>query len=153
MCKFIMWVKNAIIKKRTNIMCYNKIKFVNKLGLNWVNNKPFYLNLKWDLSHLTCMNCTDMCKSESFVHPTTGRFYKKIKKKVLACDSSYVFYILWCPCKLLYVGETKNDIKTRINQHCYSIRKKCPDLSVPKHFMEADHTRCEFYGSRPHTVA
>lgn len=86
---------------------------------------------------LACVNCQYMQKGEKFTHPLTG-----ITSKInffLTCNSSYVVYALWCPCKMVYIGETKNDIKTRINQHRYSIRKKRLDLPVPKHFCEMDH--------------
>ncbi|XP_056411454.1 uncharacterized protein LOC130355400 [Hyla sarda] len=41
--------------------------------------------------------------------------------------------------RLLYVGETTGDFKTRINHHRYTIRKKRQDLPVVKHFDELGH--------------
>lgn len=86
---------------------------------------------------LSCVNCNYMNKGENFIHHLTGTSFRI--NHFLTCNSSYVIYALICPCKLVYIGETKNDIKTRINQHRYSIRKKRLDLPVPKHFSEHNH--------------
>lgn len=87
---------------------------------------------------LSCISCNYMAKGDSFVHPKTNKRYKI--KFYLTCNSNYVIYVLWCPCDLLYVGETRNDMKTRLNQHRYSIRKKRLDLPVSKHFLDANHS-------------
>lgn len=84
-----------------------------------------------------CINCKYMQQGEQFVDPHTGRPHRI--NHFLTCDSAYVVYILWCPCSLLYIGETSLDFKTRMNQHRYTIRKKKLDLPVSKHFTENDH--------------
>lgn len=71
---------------------------------------------------LSCINCGLMQKGKSFVHPKTGAIFKI--KHYLTCDSSWVIHALWCPCKLVYIGETTCDFKTRINHHRYTIQKK-----------------------------
>lgn len=43
------------------------------------------------------------------------------------------------------MGETKNYIKTHINQHRYFIRKKRLDLPVPKHFAMCNHTEKDLH--------
>lgn len=75
---------------------------------------------------LSCVNCNYMQKGENLTHPMTGVSFR-------------INYFVTCPCKMVYIGETKNDIKTRINQHRYSIRKNRLDLPVPKHFCECNH--------------
>lgn len=87
---------------------------------------------------LNCISCGYMLKGEKCKHTKTGRIYKI--NFYLTCNSNHIIYLLWCPCQQLYVGETRNDIKTRLNQHCYSIRKKRMDLPVSKHFVEANHS-------------
>lgn len=37
------------------------------------------------------------------------------------------------------LGETTHDLRTRLNNHRYSIRKKRMDLPVSKHFSERGH--------------
>lgn len=87
---------------------------------------------------LSCVNCRIMQKGEVFTHPNTGKRYDL--KHFLTCNSEWVVYIIWCPCKLLYVGETSLDLKTRLNQHRYTIRKKRLDLPVSKHCTESGHS-------------
>lgn len=90
---------------------------------------------------LACVNCKLMKKGESFKHPGTGISYKI--RHFLTCKATFIVYVLWCPWGLIYDGETKNYLKTRLNQHHYSIRKGRKDLPVPKHFLEAGHSECE----------
>lgn len=40
----------------------------------------------------------------------------------ITCNSSYVVYLLWCPCGLYYVGRTKRLLKVRIAEHLANIR-------------------------------
>lgn len=87
---------------------------------------------------LNCISCPLMSKGDTFTHPHTAEQYKI--KQYLTCTTDWVVYVLWCPCGLLYVGETKNEFKTRLNNHRYSIRKARNDLPVPKHFSESKHT-------------
>lgn len=86
---------------------------------------------------LSCINCKWMQKGNTFVHPSTGVEYPI--KKYLTCNSDWSVYILWCPWGCLYVGETTCDIKTRLNNHKYTIRKGRLDLPVSKFFFEKRH--------------
>lgn len=86
---------------------------------------------------LGCVNCKLMHKGSQFVHPLTKvtfdiRYY-------LTCGSDWVIYALWCPCKLVYIGETKWAMRTRLNNYRYSIRKGRLDLTLSKHFIESKH--------------
>lgn len=71
-------------------------------------------------------------------HPQSGKSYDI--KHHLTCNSEWAIYVLWCPCQLLYVGETTCTIKTRMNGHRYSIRKHRADLPMSKHFSEQGHS-------------
>lgn len=86
---------------------------------------------------LGCTNCKLMLKGSSFQHPTTIKVYHL--KHYLTCNSEWVVYLLMYPCSFLYVGETTCTLKTRLNGHRYSIRKKRMDLPVAKHVVEAGH--------------
>lgn len=87
---------------------------------------------------LNCINCAYMHKGEVFKHPGTGEDYKL--RHHMTCTTDWVVYAMWCPCGLLYIGETKNQFKTRFNQHRYTIRKQRTDLPVSKHFLDLGHT-------------
>lgn len=71
-----------------------------------------------------------MHKGETFVHPHTGKNFEI--KHFLTCNSEWIIYVLWCPGKLLYVGETTCSFKTRMNNTF--IRKARLDLPVAKYF-------------------
>lgn len=88
---------------------------------------------------LNCINCRLMVKGDTFHHPSEQinaplKFY-------LTCTSDWIV----CPCKLVYVGETTCDLKTRLNNHRYTIRKKRMDLPMSKHFSELGHTEWDIH--------
>lgn len=61
----------------------------------------------------TCLNCRQcdlMMKEEYYIHPVSGQ--KCGIKGFHTWQSAYVFYILMCPCNLIYVGETTQRSKT-----------------------------------------
>ncbi|CAJ0951717.1 unnamed protein product [Ranitomeya imitator] len=61
-------------------------------------------------------------------------------KRRYTCTSSFVIYLIVCPCGLTYVGETTMEIKARIRKHKSTIRTKMVDLPIPKHFIESGHS-------------
>lgn len=52
----------------------------------------------------------------------------------ITCNSSYVVYLLWCPCGLYYVGRTKRLLKVWIAEHLANIRNGFKFHSVSLHF-------------------
>lgn len=88
-----------------------------------------------------CINCKLMTKGSEFVHPISGKIARI--NKYLTCDSDWCVYVLWCPCSLIYIGETTCTVKTRLNGHRFSIRKQRMDLPVSRHFTEAAHGEWE----------
>ncbi|CAJ0959327.1 unnamed protein product [Ranitomeya imitator] len=87
---------------------------------------------------LGCACCNNMVKGASFHHPHTGKKYE-IRKRY-TCKSSFVVYVLSCPCGLYYVGETTMEVKPRISKHKSTIRTKLIELSVPRHFHELGYS-------------
>lgn len=86
---------------------------------------------------LNCIQCNLVIKGNNFSHPRTNK--KIIINGFYTCQSSYVIYILTCPCNLLYVGETTQKIKDRIAQHRSTIRHPQSSLPVSRHFSEMGH--------------
>lgn len=86
---------------------------------------------------LACVNCKFIRKGEYFTYPRMNEKHRI--KQLLTCNSTHIVYVICCPCGLTYVEETKNDLKTRMNQHQYSISKGRIDLPIPKHFQVAGH--------------
>ncbi|CAJ0931144.1 unnamed protein product [Ranitomeya imitator] len=87
---------------------------------------------------LGCACCGNMIKGDFFNHPRTGQRFS-IKGRY-TCTSSFVIYLIVCPCGLTYVGETTMEIKARISKHKSTIRTKMVDLPIPKHFIESGHS-------------
>ncbi|XP_077148071.1 uncharacterized protein LOC143808847 [Ranitomeya variabilis] len=87
---------------------------------------------------LNCACCNNMVKGAFFCHPYTGRRYE-IRRRY-TCMSSFVVYVLSCPCGLYYVGETTKEVRTRISKHKSTIRTKHIELPVPRHFDKMGHS-------------
>ena len=84
-----------------------------------------------------CAACNFMLTEKEFIHPKTSRTYK-VKGRI-TCLSTFIVYLLTCPCGLLYVGKTKRQLKTRIFEHKCAIRKNDEKSSVARHFHSAGH--------------
>lgn len=117
--------------------------------------KIFGVRNNWTFSCLNCISCKLIEKGDRFIHPVSGKHYKI--NNYYTCTSEWIVYILQCPCNLIYVGETKCDLKTRLNNHRYTIRKKKGlELPVSKHFAEISTRKingsspmCVLLASRP----
>ncbi|CAJ0946235.1 unnamed protein product [Ranitomeya imitator] len=53
---------------------------------------------------LNCLQCSNVQKGPSVFHPQTGRAIPI--KGFYTCESTFVVYLIKCPCGLAYVGET-----------------------------------------------
>lgn len=91
----------------------------------------------WSFPCLNCINCRLIAKGDTFRHPREPIEVKL--KNYLTCAWDWVIYIIWCPCNLLYIGQTTCDLKTRLNNPRYTIRKKRLNLPLSKHFTEKGH--------------
>ncbi|CAJ0941267.1 unnamed protein product [Ranitomeya imitator] len=58
---------------------------------------------------LHCIQCSNILKGDTFYHPHSGKKYKI--KDYSTCDTTFVIYLINCPCGLLYIGETTQPIK------------------------------------------
>ena len=88
--------------------------------------------------HAACRYCPRLNLSGFIISPATGKKYKCCKN--ITCHSSNLIYCIKCThCNLLYVGQTKRELKKRLVEHFSYITK--PDLMQPlgKHFNTANH--------------
>ncbi|CAJ0966626.1 unnamed protein product, partial [Ranitomeya imitator] len=69
---------------------------------------------------LHCLQCSNITKGETFSHPRSGKLFSI--NGFFTCNSSYVVYLIKCPCGLGYVGETTQHIRDRISHHKSTIR-------------------------------
>lgn len=75
-----------------------------------------------------CAHCFNIIKGDNLQYPRTGTY-----------DSSYVVYLLKCPCGFICVGETSQRIKDRIASHKSTIHCNKIWLPLPHHFKEVNH--------------
>ena len=79
----------------------------------------------------TCRHCPRLDKSGKIVSHSTGRCYKTETK--ISCHSTNFIYCISCLiCGTQYVGQTKNTIISRMNNHLSTIRRQ-DDLPLPNH--------------------
>lgn len=87
---------------------------------------------------LGCPHCNNLIKGNVINHPHSGKQF--FITEYLTCMSSWVVYLIKCPCGLLYIGETSREIKIRIGEHKSAIRTNNKKSSVARHFASAQHT-------------
>ncbi|CAJ0949676.1 unnamed protein product [Ranitomeya imitator] len=87
---------------------------------------------------LNCAQCHNVLKDSSFHHPRSGKTFRI--PGYFTCASSWVIYLIKCPCGLLYVGETTRSIRDRISKHKSTIRCKNLLLPIPSHFSNQGHS-------------
>lgn len=119
-----------LLKKRLDNMCS---KFTTRGYLTQLVKKH-----RARVMCLRCGNCTQLIRGEKFIHPISGKEYPI--HHFLTCSLEYISYELWCPCKLLYVGETTIACRIGFNKHKSTIRTKQEALPVSKHFRDMVHT-------------
>ncbi len=68
---------------------------------------------------------------------TTQKTFKIIE--TITCSSSFVIYLISCPCGLQCISKTNCQLKTRINEHRSSIRRMDIHSPVARHFADVDH--------------
>ncbi|CAJ0947766.1 unnamed protein product [Ranitomeya imitator] len=92
---------------------------------------------------LHCAQCGNVQKGDTFQHPHTGKSFKITAAKIkdyYTCQSSFVVYLIKCPCGLLYIGETTQPVRDRISKHKSTIRSNNLLLPVPHHYSSQGHT-------------
>ncbi|CAJ0940588.1 unnamed protein product [Ranitomeya imitator] len=86
---------------------------------------------------LRCNQCSNILKGDTFHHPHSEKKYKI--KDFSTCDTTFVIYLIKCPCSLLYIGETTQPIKGCISKEKSTIRYKNMLLPIPQHFISQGH--------------
>ena len=85
-----------------------------------------------------CAQCGYTTKCTTFTHPHSGKVLNI--KGVISCSTTFVVYLIKCPCGLAYIGKTTRALRTRISEHRSNIR--CGDMSKPvaAHFKKMGHS-------------
>ena len=82
----------------------------------------------------TCKHCPRLDRTGTIKSHSTGRVYKTETK--ICCHSTNFIYCISClDCGLQYVGQTRNTVIIRMNNHLSTIRR-LDDLPLPNHMAE-----------------
>lgn len=103
----------------------------------------FFYCKKCKACKLTRNNASKVVNFTSF---STGSEYKI--EKFITCKFTHVTYLIICPCGLQYVGRTKRNLCTRINEHLNNIKNWFLKHSLSNHFRiyHKDHSVAKFFG-------
>jgi hypothetical protein len=84
-----------------------------------------------------CKCCTHVNNGNMITSTRTGSSYLiKSDKETCSCDTSEAIYLITCSeCKIQYIGETGNTLRTRLTGHRSTINTQ-KDLPVARHFNE-----------------
>ena len=87
-----------------------------------------------------CKTCDILITDTSFTSNLTNKQYSTRSYENLSCKSKNLVYGIDCSiCGLLYVGETKGQLNTRMNGHRFNINNNGQQL-LYQHFNQADHS-------------
>ena len=111
-------------KNLKEILCSSDIKDKSKHN----NVMPLCLRRS------TCTHCPRLNKSKKIISTSTKRKYNILSN--VSCNSQNLIYCIQSNnCNLQYVGQTKNQLKLRMNQHMSNIRTNA-DTPIARHFQK-----------------
>ena len=112
-------------KNLQDILVSSNLPEINWFGTKKKNSIP-------RCNRSACRHCPRIDKTGQVISTSTGRKYRTQTR--ISCTSSNVIYLIQCNlCKKQYVGQTRNKILIRLNQHYSSIRNKL-ETPVSRHF-------------------
>ena len=91
------------------------------------------------VGHFRCHKCV-ACKFTQDVKSVMINDIKIDLKRFSNCNTKNVVYCINCPCKLFYIGQTGQAVKTRILQHRSRIKCKVQGAPLVSHFTELSHS-------------
>ena len=111
-----------------------KCKTIIELGLNG----------EWNSGFLPCeqIGCL-ACKYAHFGKTVQAKIPYLIGQRI-TCQTAYVVYVIFCQlCGIIYVGQTAQQLRTRILSHLGNIKRNS-DHPISQHFNKPDHNRDYF---------
>ena len=92
--------------------------------------------------HNTCITCNMLATSPEYTSKLTGKAYYTKSFDPPDRSTENVIYGIKCTlCGLLYVGETRQALRSRMNKHRYDANDSQYRIFY-KHFNEPGHDRC-----------
>ena len=87
-----------------------------------------------------CKTCSILITSPQFSSNLTGKSYHTKCLEPLDCTTNNVIYGIDCSlCGLVYVGETGQTLRSRMNGHRHGVNSSL-DFELYKHFNQVDHS-------------
>lgn len=94
-----------------------------------------------------CNVCQYMEPTKQFVNPRDGRTVGL--KGYINCRTKGVIYCLKCPCSLLYIGQTTQQLKQRVQKHLSTINLATRDCSQQKKLITvAEHLKVKLMAAK-----
>lgn len=78
-----------------------------------------------------CMVCQYVIPTETFLHPSTGQSTRL--QHYINCKSKMVVYAITCPCDKIYIGQTSQQLRKRIQKHLSTIALAQRDANLERH--------------------
>lgn len=97
---------------------------------------PYHRHLSSKIKHVFKNENTKVAFYNS---KTNKQFFGKVKDKVPCNNHSGVVYKVDCTCNKSYVGQTKQYLKNRVQQHERDIRNKSLHTGISQHAVETGH--------------
>ena len=108
-----------------------------------LNTRANTIDTLWGLKPLVghykcgnCVACEFTLNGKSFSHGSINYELRHFSN----CNTSNVVYAIWCPCGLVYIGQTTQPVKSRIIQHRSRIRCQIANAPLVAHFVTLNHT-------------
>jgi hypothetical protein len=85
-----------------------------------------------------CLTCNSITHSNNFHSSTYNKAFSF--PQAMDCQTSNIVYLITCTkCSIQYVGETKNSLRTRLNQHRHDVHVNF-NTPIGIHFNSLHHT-------------
>ena len=89
-----------------------------------------------------CAQCGYTTRCKHFTHPHNGK--EVAIRGTITCSTTFVVYLIKCPCGLAYIGKTNRALRTRISEHRSNIRCGDERNPVAAHFKKYGHSITSF---------
>lgn len=134
-------LRSALVDVGYSFSFFEKIKKQVLSSMYWPRDSPRILKGYSPCGSARCKCCTQSSPTLSFHGPKPASF--SLITQSLSCASDHIIYGISCtlcdPTSIIYVGQTINSLRSRLNNHRSEINCDV-DKPVARHFNEPGHT-------------
>lgn len=99
-----------------NILVHSEYK--RDSSSNWLTDMPKTTDM-YSCGH--CQICTFVDRTQVFNDADKQKNFKI--KRFINCSTTKLIYMIECPCKKVYIGKTKHQLRICIGEHLRDIKK------------------------------